>query len=70
MSGEMVSFAKAFFAHGALELILVTATFVWVDYGTVVIFVMRSHVVNEIGGHTEVHITLGAYVLRWQAQCG
>lgn len=65
--GEVVAFAEALPADGTLELVLVAAPLVRVG-GGVLVLVLRPHVVDQVGGHAEVHVALGAHVLRGQRE--
>lgn len=64
VASEVVAFAEALVAHRAFEFILIASTFVRID-DVVVVLVMRAHMIDEIGGHAEMHVALGANVLRW-----
>ncbi len=55
-------------ANGALEFLLAPS----LDQRLhgVLLFVVGSHVVNQVRGHAEGGVTLGTPVLRWQAEGG
>ena len=66
--GEVVALPEGLVANGALEFLFPPSLHQGLH--GVLLFVMRPHVVHEVGGHAEGGIALGTPVLRGQTQGG
>lgn len=64
---QMVALAEALLAHRALELLLALAP---IGVGRKLALVMGAHVIDQVAGHAEADVALGAHVLRGQRERG
>lgn len=63
----MMTLTEAFVTHRTLELLFALPA-ICITSGELT-FVMRAHVVDQIAGHPEADVALGAYVLSGQRKC-
>jgi hypothetical protein len=63
---QVVALPEALAAHRAFELLFALAP----QRVGRLLFVVRAHVVHQVGGHPEAQVALGAHVLRGQTQGG